>query len=92
MDGILECTLTLSTCPPTKFAYQCADFGISYNAAYNYVSSPSCEGCSKEEVVRVPRDNTDVLLHFGTIASGNQVMKDSATRDRLSKELGCVQS
>ncbi|KAF2633107.1 hypothetical protein BU25DRAFT_487441 [Macroventuria anomochaeta] len=29
-------------------------------------------------------------IHYGTIASGNQVIKDGATRDRLSEELGGV--
>jgi nucleoside phosphorylase len=31
-----------------------------------------------------------VTVHYGTIASGNQVIKDAATRDRLSEELGGV--
>ncbi|KAI1060753.1 hypothetical protein LB506_007085 [Fusarium annulatum] len=30
------------------------------------------------------------LIHFGTIASGNQVIKDAATRERLQQELGNV--
>ena len=29
-------------------------------------------------------------MHYGTIASGNQVIKDAAVRDRLSAELGRV--
>jgi len=31
-----------------------------------------------------------VSLHFGTIASRNQVIKDGETRDRLSAELGGI--
>jgi nucleoside phosphorylase len=31
-----------------------------------------------------------VLVHHGTIASGNQVIKDAAVRDKLSAELGGV--
>jgi hypothetical protein len=34
--------------------------------------------------------NEEVTIHYGTIASGNQVIKDAPTRDRLSKELGGV--
>jgi nucleoside phosphorylase len=41
-------------------------------------------------VIRIPRPNTDALLHFGTIASGNQVMRDKVTRDRLSAEFGRI--
>jgi nucleoside phosphorylase len=74
-----------------KFAYQGANFDVLYNAKYNYVNGSTCDECSEEEVVgRVPRENTNVSLHFGTIASGNLVMKDGVTRDRLSKELGGV--
>ncbi|KAF2189136.1 hypothetical protein K469DRAFT_502111, partial [Zopfia rhizophila CBS 207.26] len=32
----------------------------------------------------------EVTIHYGTIASGNQVMKDGVTRDRLNAELGGV--
>ena len=31
-----------------------------------------------------------MTVHYGTIASGNQVMKDAAERDRVSAELGGV--
>jgi nucleoside phosphorylase len=31
-----------------------------------------------------------VTIHYGTIASGNQVIKDGISRDRLSAELGGV--
>jgi hypothetical protein len=32
----------------------------------------------------------EIIVHYGTIASGNQVIKDSLTRDKLSSELGGV--
>ena len=32
----------------------------------------------------------EVMVHYGTIASGNQVMRDGAERDRVSTELGGV--
>ncbi|KNB06504.1 kinesin [Fusarium oxysporum f. sp. lycopersici 4287] len=32
----------------------------------------------------------EVMVHYGTIASGNRVMKDGRTRDRLSSELGGI--
>ncbi|KAJ8115099.1 hypothetical protein OPT61_g3184 [Boeremia exigua] len=38
-----------------------------------------------------PRDSEEeVAVHYGTIASGNCVIKDAAERDRLSTELGGV--
>ncbi|OCK73208.1 putative ankyrin repeat domain protein [Lepidopterella palustris CBS 459.81] len=48
--------------------------------------------CDKEqEVKRPPRDNHDPFIHYGTIASGNQVIKDGETRDRLGKECLCFE-
>jgi nucleoside phosphorylase len=74
-----------------EFAYQGVEFDVLYKATYIHVGGPTCDGCSKEEVVtRVPRVNKDAILYFGTIASGNQVMKDGVTRDRLSKEFGGI--
>jgi nucleoside phosphorylase len=74
-----------------EFAYQGADRDTLYNPTYNHAGGPTCESCSREELVmRTPRENVDVLLHFGTIASGNQVMKHGVTRDRLSAELGGI--
>jgi nucleoside phosphorylase len=34
--------------------------------------------------------NQEIVVHYGTIASGNQVMKDGVFRGRLSLELGGV--
>lgn len=39
---------------------------------------------------RDPREDTNPVLYFGTIASGNQVMKDGVTGDRVSQELGGI--
>ncbi|GIJ98169.1 hypothetical protein Aspvir_000284 [Aspergillus viridinutans] len=41
-------------------------------------------------VQRPGRHNDDPVVHYGLIASGNQVIKDSRTRDRMRKELGNV--
>jgi nucleoside phosphorylase len=38
-------------------------------------------------IQRAPRKNTEPLVHYGLIASGNQVIKDSHMRNRLSKDL-----
>ena len=59
-----------------------------YRATYNHVEGATCDGCSKDMLVtRAPRENNRVIVQYGTIASGNQVMKDGITRDRLSAEL-----
>lgn len=74
-----------------KFKYQGAAFDVLYEAAYDHVPGPTCKSCENKEVVeREVRESTDPVLHYGTIASDNQVMKDGSTRDRYSKELGGV--
>jgi len=46
----------------------------------------SCRFCDKTKVVK--RKPRDMLVHYGLIASGNQVIKDATLRDTLSKGLG----
>jgi nucleoside phosphorylase len=46
----------------------------------------SCRFCDKTNVVK--RKPRDMRVHCGLIASGNQVIKDAAFRDRLNKDLG----
>ena len=41
-------------------------------------------------VERAPCTTEEVAIHYGMIASGNQVIKDGVIRDRLSSELGSV--
>jgi nucleoside phosphorylase len=49
-----------------------------------------CDHCSKERlVVRQPR-RQEIMVHHGTIASGNRVMRDATERDRVSAELDSV--
>ena len=46
----------------------------------------SCRFCDRTKVVK--RKPRDMRIHYGLIASGNQVVKDAAFRDGLSKDLG----
>lgn len=64
---------------------------ILFQPIYNHAGGATCDCCSRENSVeRAPRTSQEVVLHYGTIASGNQVIKDSVTRDRLNAELGGV--
>jgi len=65
---------------------------ILFEPTYDHLKGqPTCEQCSrKQSVEREPREGEGVAVHYGTIASGDQVMKDGVTRDRISKELGGV--
>lgn len=48
-----------------------------------------CRLCDRTmAVLRKARNEDDVKVHYGLIASGNQVIKDAHVRDRLNRELG----
>jgi len=73
------------------FARDKAGPDVLFEAAYDHVGGPTCGLCSKEEVVDRPaRESSEVVVHYGTIASGNQVMRDGRTRDQVSKDFGGV--
>ncbi|KIM94357.1 hypothetical protein OIDMADRAFT_64472, partial [Oidiodendron maius Zn] len=64
---------------------------ILFESTYNHVEGPTCDLCSKDKLVkRTLRRTGEVIVHYGTIASGNRVIKDGLTRDKLSSELGGV--
>jgi nucleoside phosphorylase len=65
---------------------------VLYKAAYNHVGGETCDQCSVEkEEARQPRDSEEeVVVHYGTIASGNQVIESAAKRDQVSADLGGV--
>jgi nucleoside phosphorylase len=64
---------------------------VLYKASYKHVGGPTCSSCSKKSVIdRQPRGNQDVVVHYGTIASGNQVMRSGVERDTVSSDFGGV--
>lgn len=73
----------------TEYSYQGAEHDLLYRAEYDHIgTNNTCENCditNKEE--RPIRDHNTPVIHYGTIASGNQVMKHGATRDRLREKL-----
>ncbi|KAB8069867.1 hypothetical protein BDV29DRAFT_161039 [Aspergillus leporis] len=63
-----------------------------FNSSYHHVAKEdTCEKCDKEQLTkRQPRDTRTPYIHYGLIASGDQVMKDSETRDRLAQQHGIL--
>lgn len=62
-----------------------------YQPNYLHVSGKTCYDCGKENLVqREERSNSVPAVHYGTIASGNRVMKDAVERDAISQALGGV--
>jgi nucleoside phosphorylase len=75
------------------FTREAAGPDLLFKANYHHVGGGTCEQCEqcdpKRLVERKPRDE-EIMVHYGTIASGNQVMRDATERDRVSSELGGV--
>jgi nucleoside phosphorylase len=46
--------------------------------------------CDNGKVLRRSRKPGKPVVHYGTIASGNQVVKDPRVRDRLGQEFGAL--
>jgi nucleoside phosphorylase len=70
----------------SKFSYQGVENDRLFEAEYVHIGdSNTCDDCEASRLMDRPvqsRENVPVI-HYGTIASGNQVVKDGATRDRL---------
>lgn len=66
-----------------------------YESSYEHVESGStCDVCdSSRRINRPPRIDYNPVIHYGTIASGNQVLKHAQTRDRLCQthDVLCVE-
>jgi nucleoside phosphorylase len=60
-------------------------------ASSQHCPGANCVNCRPEEILqRAARTTSDPVLFYGNIASGNQVMEDGLTRDRISNELGGI--
>jgi nucleoside phosphorylase len=81
----------LSQLECTQFDRRKAGPDVLFQSSFRHREGSTCADCPQEMTVpRPPRTGSTVAIHYGTIASGNQVMKDAITRDRLSFELGGV--
>ena len=71
------------------YVYQGSDNDRLFKASYDHVPGPDCRGCdTANEVQRDPRDTANPEIHYGIIASGNTLVKDAITRDRIVADLG----
>jgi nucleoside phosphorylase len=68
------------------YTFPGAEQDYLYCADCKPTSNNSCDNCQGGKVHRKERRLTKPIIHYGIIASGNQVIKDSAVRDRLGKE------
>lgn len=76
----------------SHFAYPGAASDRLYEAEYEHPENePTCSNCEAERLKhRGPRPLELPVIHYGLIASGDQVMKHGATREQLRKELNVL--
>jgi nucleoside phosphorylase len=74
-----------------QYIYQGIENDLLFKADYHHEGGNSCCDCDRSKVVdRAPRDKTSPRIHHGTIGSGNQVVKDGVTREKMRNDLGII--
>jgi nucleoside phosphorylase len=63
-----------------------------FMATYDHSSTMAdCSSCDKSQLVqRAPRVNPEPHIHYGFIASANQLMNDAKTRDSIANDLDAL--
>jgi nucleoside phosphorylase len=76
-----------------NFQRRKAGADVLFEPAYDHPNGHStCSKCDvNEQRSRDPREaEAEICVHYGTIASGNRVIKNASERDKVSEELGGV--
>ncbi|KAI9652861.1 MAG: hypothetical protein M1821_007779 [Bathelium mastoideum] len=70
-----------------KFSHERAGEDILFEGGYNHIKGGTCVQCDdSRKILREERAENIPEVHYGLIASGNQVMRDGTTRDQISLE------
>jgi nucleoside phosphorylase len=75
-----------------EFTYRGQDQDRFFDASSDHHGlDNACDNCEISGLVTRPaRDRHDPVIHYGLIASGNQVIKHGGTREKLGQELGIL--
>jgi nucleoside phosphorylase len=73
----------------TQFAKPDIRLDLLYDAGYDHaIENATCSQCDDGKLLRRnPRPLEGPVIHYGLIASGDQLMRHGATRDQLGREL-----
>ncbi|KAH7240019.1 uncharacterized protein BKA55DRAFT_542617 [Fusarium redolens] len=63
-----------------------------FHSDFTHTSSgANCNDCDRSQLIsREIRQNSSPVIHYGRVASGNQVIKDAQTRDALSNKINNI--
>jgi nucleoside phosphorylase len=89
-DKLPESLLMMSRKNPfmaETFRYQGAGQDQLFEAAYDHEDGETCDECDINKLVARPaRKDPAPKIHYGNIASGNEVMKHGVTRDKIAQD------
>ncbi|KAL9564102.1 hypothetical protein ACKAV7_011752 [Fusarium commune] len=92
IPDLLQAMLKANPCmklPKTDYTYQGVENDRLFESYHIHVGGSNCEKCDPSwEIEGHQRDSTDPKIYYGTIASGNKLIKDAATRDSLLDVIG----
>jgi nucleoside phosphorylase len=73
---------------PYNYGYPGAEKDKLFVASYAHENNnPTCDACANDKLqLRPQRPSSNPYIHYGTIASGNQLMTHGPTRDKLQKD------
>lgn len=76
----------------SRFTYRGSTCDQLFEAEYDHLDiNSTCQSCDIARVMHRPiRAQAGPMIHYGIIASGNQVMRHGVTRDQLRKEFGVL--
>ena len=75
--------------PDSGYIHQGFENDRLFQASCKHTGGAGCHGCDlNQEIRRDARDSTDPDIHYGIIASGNTLVKDAATRDKVAEHVG----
>jgi nucleoside phosphorylase len=95
-DGIdLDASLSLMVQNKPRmgetYRHQGADHDQLFKATYDHEGDETCDECDHKFIVQRPaRKDSTPKIHYGNIASGNEVMKHGTTRDEIAKREGVI--
>jgi nucleoside phosphorylase len=91
VSGNLEAMLAKYPRLADKFGYQGQEHDELFEASYGHAAGSTCAECDRSHLCNRPlRMDKCPLIHYGNIASGDQVVKDGPTRDRIAREEGIL--
>jgi nucleoside phosphorylase len=74
-----------------KFGHQGQEHDMLFEADYPHDGGATCVSCDRSRLCNRPlREDVRPRIHYGNVASGDEVVKHGPTRDRIAREEGIL--